>query len=121
MTNDYEDSKSLDVWMYGVVVFYIVNKFFPFSAPTFPQLISQLKQEVWRNKMDSVPKGAKQLIQGCFRLNYKERMTIQECLAIPWLDCCEPQQADDEYQLYQQYQGALRSNILEKTIQLYRQ
>lgn len=121
MTNDCEDSKSLDVRMYGVVVFYIINKFFPFSAPTLPQLTSQLKQEVWRNKMDSVTKGTKQLIEGCFRLNYKERITIEECLAIPWLDCCEPRQADDEYQLYQQYQGVLRSNILEKTIQLYRQ
>jgi len=85
MTKNY--SKACDLWSFGIILFFLMSREFPFQGEDELQLMYNIMERdivfnasIWDERSDS----SKDLIQKLLTKNPDDRITIEEALDHPW-------------------------------------
>uniref|UniRef100_A0A915JC51 Protein kinase domain-containing protein n=1 Tax=Romanomermis culicivorax TaxID=13658 RepID=A0A915JC51_ROMCU len=79
-------NKSLDMWSVGVIIYVTLSGTFPFNEGE--EIANQITNASFMyptNPWSGMSKNSIDMINKLLRVNMDERLTVDECLAHPWL------------------------------------
>ena len=80
------DGRLSDVWSLGTILFSMVTGDNPWNYSNTAQMIQQILQANY-TVPDYVSESCKDLIQGMLRVNPDDRLSVEDILDHPWLEC----------------------------------
>ena len=80
------DGRFADVWSLGVILFYMVTGQQPWSISNSSLMIRQIMKASY-NLPKTLSDECRDLIEAMLKVNPQDRITMEEILKHPWLDC----------------------------------
>ena len=81
------DPRTADVWAFGVIVFFVWNKIYPFDYNMTHRLVVQHKNNEWVKRMrQESNEDIKEFFKQIFEVNHNKRRTVTDIVQDKWLD-----------------------------------
>jgi len=82
--------KPVDMWAFGVILYILLGGYPPFHDDNQRRLFRKIMAAEYQFHADywgGVSEEAKDLIRGLLNVNMQKRLTVDQCLTHPWLQC----------------------------------